>query len=84
MNITWSQKHLQTNEFPPLSQGIIQRERLLQYVMEWRKRLEGGEGGGGRGGVPKCGPDWSLEMGQWLASIRLDGLQLSPASGLAS
>ena len=58
----------------------MQRDQLLQCLLEWRERLEGGEG---RGDVPECGPDWSREMGHWLMNIRLDGLQLSTTSGMA-
>ena len=45
--------------------------------MEWRERLEKR----GEEDLPKRGPDWTREMEQWLATVRLDGLQLSAKSG---
>ena len=46
--------------------------------------MDGGTNGQGAGVVelPTCGPDWTRELEQWLATIRLDGLQLSTKSGI--
>ena len=46
--------------------------------------MDGGTKGQGAGVVklPTCGPDWTHDLEQWLATIRLDGMQLSTKSGI--
>lgn len=57
-------------------QGIVQREKLLESVLGWRERVEGGVEG-----LPKKGPDWTVDLGQWLAGIRMDGVKITQPPG---
>ena len=34
--------------------------------------------------LPKKGPDWSTEMGRWLAGVRMDGVEITAPTGMHS
>ena len=44
----------------------------MELVLGWKERLKEGVEG-----LPKEGPDWSGEMGRWLAGVRMDGVSLT-------
>ena len=48
--------------------------------MEWKQRLQGTENKE-VDDLPNHGPEWTDKMEHWLASVRLDGLQLSSKPG---
>ncbi len=56
---------------------MFQREKLLEMVTQWRARVEGG-----MEGLPRTGPDWSSEMGRWLAGVRMDGVKIAAPTGM--
>ena len=58
-------------------QGMFQREKLLDVVLAWRKKMEGQVEG-----LPRKGQEWSIEMGKWLAGERMDGVQIAPYPGV--
>ena len=62
---------------PTCSQGVVKKERLLELVLAWKERVEGG-----LGELPKRGPDWSAALGQWLSEIRMDGVKVTPPPGI--
>ena len=59
-----------------LLQGEVEKERLLELVLAWKERVEGG-----LGELPKKGPDWSTALGQWLAKTRMDGVTVTQPPG---
>ena len=59
-----------------LLQGAVKKERLLELVLAWKERVEGG-----LGELPKKGPDWSAALGQWLSEIRMDGVKVTQPPG---
>lgn len=54
------------------SQGVFARERLLRCVLSWKSRL-------GSYKTTDHGELWTPKLGEWLSSVRLDGVTLSPS-----
>lgn len=56
--------------------GLIHKEKLLQLVLELKQKVEGRVDS-----LEKTPPYWNKDLGEWLAEVRLDGVQLYPNIG---
>ena len=54
-------------------QGLIHKEKLLQYIVKIKERVEEKIED-----VPRIPPQWSEQLGEWLTKIRMDGVKISP------